>query len=83
MMAVSALMAASNNPNDSAIANGIASPLVHGAEHVGAGDADRYGSDCDGRRQGERGRQHQFDESDRSVLWRRNLTGIRDCGAGE
>jgi len=28
MMAVSALMAASNNPNDSAIANGVASPLV-------------------------------------------------------
>ena len=28
MMAVSALMAASNNPNDSAIVNGIASPLV-------------------------------------------------------
>ena len=28
MMAVSALMAASNNPNDIAIANGIASPLV-------------------------------------------------------
>ena len=28
MMAVSALMAASNNPNDNAIVNGIASPLV-------------------------------------------------------
>ena len=83
MMAVSALMAASNNPNDSAIVERHCVATGYGAEHVGAGDADRYGGDGDGRRQRERGRQHQFDESDRSVLRRRNLTGIRDRGAGE
>ena len=82
MMAVSALMAASNNPNDSAIANGVASPLVTAPSTSARAmpiDTAVTATAVDN----ERGRQHQFDESDRSVLRRRNLTGIRNRGAGE
>jgi hypothetical protein len=47
--------------------------MSDGAEHVGAGDADRHGGDGNRGRQRERGRGDQFDQRDGALRRRRRL----------